>query len=204
MLVIPSRNQRPTREAAVHAVRTLIAYIGEDVTREGIQKTPERVIRAWEQDWGKGYNPEFIREQADSILSGRFTDGKQKYSGMVVQRAISFVSHCEHHMAEFSGTIDIAYIPADQILGLSKLARVVEMYSRRLQVQERLTDQIADFINDYIKPVGVGVVVKATHSCMVSRGVKQHGTVTETASLRGEIYEKPEVREEFYRLIGRK
>ena len=202
----PSRDlTKPTREQAVAAVRTLIAYIGEDPDRQGVLLTPERVVQAWEQDWGLGYNEEWIKKQSASIFKGKFNDGAQVHSQLIVVKDISFHSFCEHHIAEFSGKADIGYIPAEggPILGLSKLARVVDLFSRKLQVQERLTDNVADFINKYCSPIGVGVVIHAKHSCMRSRGVRQPESVAVTSALRGEMLTHPEVRDEFYRMVGR-
>lgn len=199
-----SQKRKPSRRQALEAVRCLISYIGEDVTRQGLVKTPERVIKAWEQDWGIGYNRKFIQAQTLSILGAKFDDGAENYNQMIAVRKIRFVSHCEHHMAEFTGTVDIAYIPAKsnaKILGLSKLVRVVDMFSRRLQVQERLTNQIADFVNIHCKPQGVGVLVRARHSCMCSRGVRQFETEAVTSALRGEMLTEPVVREEFLSLV---
>lgn len=195
--------RKPNREQALEAIRVLLSYIGENPDRPGLVETPDRVIRAWEQDWGIGYNQEFIKLQTESIKKGRFEDGAEDVDEMVCVKDISFTSHCEHHMAQFTGTVDIAYIPVKAILGLSKLVRVVELFSKRLQVQERLTNQIANFINESCHPVGVGVVIRATHSCMCSRGVKQHATLAVTSALRGQILERAEVRDEFLRLVGR-
>jgi GTP cyclohydrolase I len=198
--------KKPSRKQALEAVRTLLSYIGEDVTREGLVKTPDRVIKAWEKDWGIGYNRKFIQAQTLSILGAKFDDGAENYNQMIMVRRISFVSHCEHHMAEFGGTVSVAYIPAEtdpKILGLSKLVRVVDMFSRRLQVQERLTNQVADFLDIHCKPRGVGVVVRAKHSCICSRGVRQFDTEAVTSALRGEMLNEPIVREEFLSLVGR-
>jgi len=194
-----------TRKDAKQAIRTLLQYIGEDPDRPGLADTPERVIKAWENDWGSGYKSEFIEEQIASILNGRFRDGTERYNQMIAVRKIAFSSHCEHHLAEFSGTVDIAYIPGsgNPVLGLSKLVRIVNLYSRKLQIQERLTDEIADFIHKRCKAIGVGVVVRATHGCMLSRGVRQHETIAVTSALRGEMLKRPMVRDEFLRLVER-
>lgn len=195
--------KRPSRSQALDAVKTLISYIGDDPRRGGLIKTPDRVIRAWEKEWGAGYNEEFIAEQTKSILGAKFEDGSENYDQMIAVKDIHFTSHCEHHLAQFSGIVHIAYIPSKQslILGLSKLPRIVEMFSRRLQVQERLTNQIADFIEKHCRPLGVGVVIKATHSCMCSRGVRQHETKAVTSALRGEMLSQFEVRDEFLSLV---
>lgn len=197
------QSKKPTRQDVLDAVRCLIAYVGENPDRPGLLKTPERVVKAWEQDWGIGYNERYIKEQTKSILNGQFDDGAEDYSEMICVQNISVASHCEHHLAEFNGIAHVAYIPSKggRILGLSKLSRVVNLFARRLQVQERLTNQIADFIQEHCSPVGVGVVIKATHSCMISRGVHEHNTVAVTSALRGEFLDKPDVKEEFYRLV---
>jgi GTP cyclohydrolase IA len=201
----PIARSKPSRQLALKAIRTLIAYIGDNPDRPGLKKTPERVIKAWEDDWGIGYNSFYESNQRNSILNAQFDDGAEQYDQMICVRSIRFHSHCEHHLAEFSGTVDIAYIPSKKgkILGLSKLVRIVEIYSKRLQVQERLTAQIADFIDNNCKPLGVGVVIKAKHGCMLSRGVRQSETIAVTSALRGEMIKKQEVRDEFLRLVGR-
>ena len=195
---------KPSRQDAIDAIRLLIQYIGDDPNRSGLKDTPERVIKAWERDWGIGYDKSWRCEEVHSILGGQFDD-HQDYNQMIAVKGICFYSHCEHHLAEFSGVVDIAYIPKPKgkVLGLSKLARIVNMFSRKLQVQERMTNQIANFIDENCNPLGVGVVVKATHSCMLSRGVKQYDTAAVTSALRGEMLENPEVRDEFLRLVGR-
>lgn len=195
---------KPSRQQALQAVRTLIHFIGEDPDRQGVSGTPDRVIRAWEQDWGIGYDEQWLNEQFDSVARGKFDDGAEDYSNMVFVRNLSFTSHCEHHMAPFQGFCSIAYIPGKKgpILGLSKLPRIVDMFSRRLQVQERLTSQIADFVEKTCDPLGVGVIIKATHGCMMSRGVRQAASDTVTSALRGEMMNKPEVRAEFLKLVG--
>jgi GTP cyclohydrolase I len=193
-----------TREEAIEAVKTILTYIGEDPNRPGLVKTPERFIKAWEQDWGLGYNGQYIANQETSILNGQFD--AESYDAMLCVRKIRFNSFCEHHLAIFSGSIDIAYIPCKggKILGLSKLVRVVDLFSKRLQVQERLTTQIADFIQVHCQPLGVGVISKATHSCMCSRGVKQFETESIASALQGEFLNVPAVKDEFFRLVEMK
>ena len=197
-----SAKQRHLRVQALEGVKALLRFMGEDPDREGLRDTPERVIRAWEMDWGKGYNKNYMRKEINSILKGRFD--KESYSQMIVVKKINFSSHCEHHLAPFYGTCRIGYIPSKEgkMLGLSKPVRIVNMFSRRLQVQERLTEQIADFIDKNCNPVAVGVLIKATHGCMLTRGVKQHESEAVTAALRGEMLTRPEVRDEFYRMVG--
>lgn len=203
--MMPLIQDLPTEQEALIAVRTLLRFIGEDPEREGLKDTPRRVLKAWKNDWGLGYSQAYQAIQLASIKGGQFGDGAENVSEMIAVQEISFDSHCEHHMAIFTGSAHIAYIPAPggKILGLSKLVRIVDMFSKRLQVQERLTSNIADFLNDQCKPIGVGVLVRAAHSCMTSRGVKQPATLATTSALRGEMLTKPEVRDEFYRLVGR-
>ena len=195
---------RPSREQALSAVRTIIKYIGENPDRPGLVKTPERVIRAWEE-WTEGYNKKYIQKQTLSILNGQFDDGAEQASEMICVQDVKTWSHCEHHLAEFAISADVAYIPSKggKILGLSKLVRVVEMFSKRLQVQERLTNQIADFIQIHCRPLGVGVVIRAEHSCMRTRGVKSFSAFATTSALRGEFLTVPEVRSEFLQLTRR-
>lgn len=199
------RKRIVSEEEALKAVRTIIKYIGDDPNRGGLEKTPARVLKAWKNDWGLGYDKNYIAAQTASILNGQFDDGAENYSEMILVRNIKFHSNCEHHLAPFGGTCVVGYIPrkkGGRILGLSKLVRVVDMFSRKLQVQERLTKEIADFINEKCKPLGVGVIMKATHGCMLTRGVRQDNTDAITSALRGEMYTKPEVRAEFLHLAG--
>lgn len=171
----------------------LLQYVGEDPKREGLKETPERVARAWEH-WCGGYGIDI------PALLKTFKDGADGCDEMVVVRDIPFYSHCEHHMAPFFGTATVAYIPDGLIVGLSKIPRVVNAFARRLQVQERLTNQIADAIQTNLKPKGVGVIIKARHLCMESRGIEQQGHSTTTSALRGVIRELPEARAEFLNL----
>ena len=190
-----------SRAEAVEAICTLLLYLGEDPEREGLRDTPERVIRAWEKDWGSGY----AAAGALPCLTA-FEDGAQGYSQMITQRGIPVWSHCEHHLAPFFGTATVAYIPeysvaggSIRILGLSKVSRIIQVYSRRLQVQERLTTQIAEALNKALKPRGVGVMLQCRHMCMESRGIAQAGIVTTTTALRGNFLEDGSVRDEFLR-----
>ena len=172
----------------------LLAQLAPQQDREGLRETPARASRAW-HDWTSGYDVE------PGTLLKTFEDGAEGCGDeLVIVRGIEFYSHCEHHLAPFFGTATVAYIPDKRVVGLSKLARVVDAYAKRLQVQERMTNQIADCIADTLHPVGVGVLVCATHLCMCSRGVaKQHST-TVTSALRGALREKPEARAEFLAL----
>ena len=176
-------------------IRELLKRLGEDPEREGLRETPKRVMKAWDH-WTCGY-----KQQATSVLK-TFEDGAEGTDEMVIVRDIQLYSHCEHHMAPFFGKAHVAYIPNKRIVGLSKLARVVDIFAHRLQVQERLTNQIANALNDNLDPIGVGVVIEATHFCMCSRGVNKQGSTTVTSALRGAIKDKPEARAEFMALAG--
>ena len=186
----------PTREDAEAAVRTLLRWIGDDPDREGLRGTPSRVARAFEE-WFGGY-----REDPVEFLRRTFyeVDG---YDEMVVLRDISFESHCEHHLAPIIGRVHVGYLPDRKVVGISKLARVVETFSRRLQVQESLTAQIAHCIHDVLKPKGVGVVVEGVHQCMTTRGVRKQGVSMITSQLLGNFRSDPRTRAEFLNIIGR-
>lgn len=171
-------------------ITRMLQFIGEDPARGGLAETPRRVARAW-QFWCSGYN-----KDPKSVLKV-FEDGAKGCDEMVLVRDIPIYSHCEHHLAPIFGTASIAYIPDGRIVGLSKLSRLADVFARRLQVQERMTNQIADALDEHLKPKGVGVVIKARHLCMESRGVCQQGHVTITSALRGAIKERPEARAEF-------
>jgi GTP cyclohydrolase IA len=187
---------RPTRDEAEAAVRTLLRWIGDDPDREGLKATPSRVAKAYE-DWFSGY-----REDPVDFLRRTFyeVDG---YDEMVVLRDISFESHCEHHMAPILGKVHIGYLPDRKVVGISKLARVVETFSRRLQVQESMTAQIAHCIQDVLKPKGVGVVVEGRHQCMTTRGVRKQGVSMITSQLLGHFRSDSRTRAEFLTIIGR-
>lgn len=187
---------RPTREEAEAAVRTLLQWIGDDPDREGLQATPARVARAFE-DWFSGYQEdpvEFLRR------TFREVDG---YDEMIVLRDIGFESHCEHHLAPIIGRVHVGYLPDRKVVGISKLARVVETFARRLQVQESMTAQIAHCIHDVLKPKGVGVVVEGQHQCMTTRGIRKHGVTMITSQLLGQFRSDPRTRGEFLSNIGR-
>ena len=160
-------------EKAEEAVRTIIQWIGEDPKREGLASTPKRVIKAF-KEYFKGY-----KENPNQYLSKTFTE-VEGYDDMVIEKNISIQSHCEHHMAPITGVAHVAYIPSSKVVGLSKLARVVEVFAKRLQTQERLTMQIAKTIMDVLQPRGVAVTIDAAHQCMTSRGVKKEKTTTIT------------------------
>jgi GTP cyclohydrolase I len=180
----------------LESVRRLLAYIGEDPDREGLQETPKRFLKAW-QEYTSGY-----QQKPEDILKV-FEDGAQSVDEMVIVRDIPVYSLCEHHLAPFFGKAYVGYVPDRRILGLSKISRVVEVFARRLQVQERLTNQIADALDTHLQPLGVAVVIECRHMCMESRGVRHTGTATVTSALRGSIKSNPDTRREFLSLIGR-
>ena len=174
-------------------ISSILTALGEDVTRQGLERTPERVGKAF-QYLTKGYN-----EDADAILQSALFDSD--YRHMVVVKDIDFYSLCEHHILPFFGKVHIAYIPnGKQVTGLSKIARIVDVYARRLQIQERMTTQIKDCIQRTLNPMGVMVVVEAEHLCMKMRGVEKQNSVTTTSDFTG-AFNRPETREEFLRLI---
>jgi GTP cyclohydrolase I len=174
-------------------IRRLIQFAGDDPTREGLLETPTRVAKAWEF-WGSGY------EQDIEAILKTFEDGAEGCDEMVVVKDIPFYTHCEHHLAPFFGTATIGYLPNSKIVGLSKLSRVLKVFARRLQVQERLTTQVADALVKGLAPKGVGVLVKARHLCMESRGVCEQGHHTVTSAMRGVFREEPSARAEFLAL----
>lgn len=171
-------------------IRALLRMIGEDATREGLQDTPKRVVKAWDH-WTRGY----YMDPSDILKV--FEDGAQSYDEMVLVRDIPIYSKCEHHLADIFGTACIAYIPDGKIVGLSKLSRLADCFARRLQVQERMTVQIADALVEHLQPKGVGVMIRARHMCMESRGICQQGHHTVTTALRGVIKHDASARAEF-------
>lgn len=172
----------------------LLQYIGEDANRGGLAETPKRFLKAW-KFWTSGYN-----KDPKEILKV-FEDGAEDCDEMVLVRDIPFYSQCEHHLAPFFGVAHVAYIPDGKIVGLSKLSRLVDMYARRLQVQERLTNQVADALQKHLEPLGVAVVINARHMCMESRGVCQQGHSTTTSAMRGAFKDEHDARAEFLSLI---
>jgi GTP cyclohydrolase I len=191
---IDSYNEETTKKIAEHYY-SILKLLGEDTNREGLEKTPSRVAKAM-QFMTKGYNT----DPAEIIKSALF---KEDYSEMVIVKDIDLYSMCEHHMLPFYGKAHVAYIPNGYITGLSKIARVVEAYSRRLQVQERLTMQIRDTIHETLKPLGVAVVIEAAHMCMRIRGIQKQNSVTSTSAFTG-AFNNAKTREEFIHLIGSK
>lgn len=181
---LPGGRRRPTVHEAEEAVRTLIAFAGDDPDREGLRDTPARVIRAYGEFFA-GYD-----EAAEEVLERIFTD-VAGYEELILVRDIPFYSHCEHHMVPFFGKAHIAYYPCEGVVGLSKLARLVEMYARRLQTQEAMTAQIADAIDGVLRPRGAAVLIEAEHLCMSMRGVLKPGTSTVTARFTGVFRDDP-------------
>jgi GTP cyclohydrolase I len=187
--------ERPSRAEAEQAVRLLIRWAGDDPLREGLLDTPARVVRAYEE-WFSGYD-----EDPDKHLARTFEE-VAGYDEMVVLRDIRFVSHCEHHMAPIVGHAHIAYLPRDKVVGISKLARLIQVYARRLQVQEAMTAQIANTLDRVVAPHGVAVVVEGTHGCMTSRGVGQSAATLVTSRMLGAFRDRPETRQEFLAAIN--
>lgn len=186
---------RPSRKQAEDAVRTLIAWAGDDVTREGLLETPRRVVDAYEEFFS-GY-----REDPEQILSKTFEE-IEGYDEMVLLKNMRLESHCEHHMAPIIGKAHIAYIPDKRVVGISKVARLLDVYAKRLQTQETMTAQIADTIERVLKPRGVAVVIDALHQCMTTRGVHKTETSTVTSRLLGSFKTDPRTRQEFMNLIA--
>lgn len=172
-------------------VEDFLNWIGEDLERDGLKDTPERALRAW-KEWTSGY----AQNPADIFKSFE----EPTYNEMVLQTDIAFYSHCEHHLAPFFGEVTIGYLPDKKVVGLSKLSRLVDIFAKRLQVQERLTRQIADALQEHLQPLGAGVVIKARHLCIESRGVQKQGTQTITSALTGKFMTDPTVRAEFLAL----
>jgi GTP cyclohydrolase I len=186
---------RPSREEAEEAVRVLLRWAGDDPTREGLVATPARVVRAWEE-YFDGYN-------ADPIdLLARTFEETEGYDEMVVMRDIDFASHCEHHIAPIIGRAHIAYLPDRRVVGISKLARLVEVYARRLQIQEKMTAQIANTLDEVLNPKGVAVVIEAVHECMTTRGVGKPAVTLVTSRMLGAFRTDQATRREFLSVIG--
>ena len=184
------QRRKPTEAQAEAAVRVLLEYIGEDPLREGLQETPARVVRAW-SEYCAGYSSDPV-----TVLKKTF-ENPEEYSEPVVLRDISFVSHCEHHLAPINGFADIAYIPSKRVVGISKIARVVECFARRLQTQETMTAQIANCIQDNLMPAGTAVRTRATHACMTNRGVCKSGTLMTATAFKGEFENNSIIKAQF-------
>lgn len=189
-----SAARRPSREEAEAAVRTLIAWAGDDPAREGLLDTPKRVVRAYEELYS-GYraNPEKILDRTFGEI-GNFDD-------MVLVRDIEFYSHCEHHMVPFVGKAHVAYFPVERVVGLSKIARIVDLFARRLQTQEHLTSQIVTAMDETLKPRGVAVLLEAEHMCMAMRGVRKQGASTVTSQFTGVFRDDPQEQVRFMSLL---
>lgn len=186
--------RKPTEEEALAAVRTLIEWAGDDPDREGLLDTPKRVIKSYRELFsGYDADPRAYLERTFEEVAG--------YDELVILKDIRVVSFCEHHMLPFLGRAHVGYLPNDRVVGISKLARVVHGFARRLQIQEKLTAEIAEAIQDILRPKGVGVVVISEHSCMTMRGVNTPGSRLTTSSLLGEVRDDPRTRQEFFDLV---
>lgn len=189
------RDERPSRAEAEAAVETLLRWVGEDPTREGLRETPARVVKAYEELFG-GY-----RQEAGDVL-GRTFEEISGYDDMVLVRDVDFHSHCEHHMVPIIGKAHVAYVPDSRVLGLSKIARLVDIYGRRLQTQESMTAQIATAIAGMLRPKGIAVMIEAEHMCMSMRGIRSKGSLTVTTSFQGAFAEDAELKGRFFSLTG--
>lgn len=186
--------KKPTRQEAEAAVETLLRWVGEDTEREGLKDTPARVVRSYEEFFS-GYDMD-----PEDVLKRTFSETND-YDEMIVLKGIRVESYCEHHMVPIIGTAHVAYIPRKRVVGISKLARVVDIYAKRLQIQEKLTAQIADAINRVLEPKGVGVIIEAGHQCMTTRGVHKHGVLMQTSRMLGLFRSDTRTREEFLQLV---
>lgn len=190
-----TQSNTPSDHDVEEAVRVLLRWAGDDPSREGLIDTPARVRRAF-QEYFAGY------QQDPAVYLARTFEDVEGYDDMVVLRDIHFVSFCEHHLAPFSGRAHVAYLPEKRIVGISKLARVVDIFARRLQVQEKLTQQIANTLESVLAPKGVGVMIEAVHQCMTNRGVHKHGVSMVTSTMRGAFRDNLSTRKEFLSYIG--
>jgi len=186
---------RPSREEAEQAVKTLLRWAGDDPAREGLLDTPARVAKAFE-DWFSGYD-----QDPEAYLSRTFEE-VAGYDDMVILRDIRFESHCEHHLAPIIGRAHVGYLPTSRVVGISKLARVVQAFARRLQVQEKMNAQIAHCIQKVLQPKGVAVVIEAAHQCMTTRGVHKTGVTMVTSTMLGAFRDNSDTRREFLNIIG--
>ncbi|MCW5771333.1 MAG: GTP cyclohydrolase I FolE [Rhodospirillaceae bacterium] len=194
-LLNPSGAPMPTREEAEDAVRVLLRWAGDDPEREGLVDTPRRVVGAY-SEWFAGY-----REDPEAFLERTFSE-TEGYDEMVVLTDIRFESHCEHHVAPIIGRAHVAYLPDRRVVGISKLARLIEVYSRRLQIQEKMTAQIANALDRVLQPRGAAVVVEATHHCMTTRGVHKPGVTMVTSRMLGAFRNDQATRREFLAMVG--
>ena len=185
---------KPDRNDAEEAVKTLLSFVGEDVSRPGLLDTPKRVVKAY-QDWFSGYN-----ENPEEVLKKTF-DELDGYDEIIMLRDIRIESHCEHHIAPFIGSAHVAYLPNKRVVGISKLARITRIYMKRMQIQEKLTAQIANCIQKVLKPKGVAVVIEAQHQCMTTRGISTPGISMVTSQLLGKFRTDSSTRREFYSMI---
>ena len=192
----PRKNRKISDDTAEEAIRTIIQWIGEDPEREGLKSTPKRVIKAF-KEYFQGYN-----DDPSHYLQKTFTE-VEGYDDMVIEKNITIRSHCEHHMAPITGVAHVAYIPAEKVVGLSKLARVVEAFSKRLQTQERLTMQIAKIIMNVLKPRGVAVTIDASHQCMTDRGIKKEKATTITNYFLGAFKDDLSFQNRYLRYINK-
>ena len=191
----PGARRRPRRAEAEAAVRTLIEWAGDDPDREGLKGTPERVVRAYEEFFA-GY-----AEDPFALLATTF-EKTAAYDQMIVLRDIRLESHCEHHIVPILGKAHVGYLPAGRVVGIPNLARLVEVFAKRMQIQEALTSQIADAMQEVLKPRGVGVVVEAAHQCMTTRGIRKPGVSLVTSRMLGSFRDDPTTRREFLAMIG--
>ncbi len=189
------KNIKPTRQEAEAAVKTLLSFVGENADRPGLLETPKRVVRAYE-DWFSGYN-----DDPKEVLSKTF-DELEGYDEIIMLRDIRIESHCEHHIAPFIGSAHVAYLPNKRVVGISKLARITRIYMKRMQIQEKLTAQIANCIQDVLRPKGVAVVIEAQHQCMTTRGIGTPGISMVTSQLLGKFRTDSSTRREFYSMIN--
>jgi len=186
---------KPSRQEAEQAIHTLLRWAGDDPSREGLADTPARVAKAFEE-WFSGYG-----QDPEAYLARTFEE-IEGYDDMVILRDIRFESHCEHHLAPIIGRVHVGYLPTNRVVGISKLARVVEAYARRLQVQEKMNAQIANTIQKVLKPKGVAVVIEAGHQCMTTRGVHKTGVTMVTSTMLGAFRDNSDTRREFLNIIG--
>jgi GTP cyclohydrolase I len=181
-------------EVIENKIKDILSYLGENPEREGLKETPKRMIKSWEKLFG-GY-----KQNPKEILKTTFNEGK--CNEMVILKNIEFYSTCEHHFLPFSGIVHVAYIPNKSVVGISKLARLIEVFARRLQIQERLTTQIADAIMEYLNTLGTIVIIEAQHLCMTARGIEKQKSIMITSAIRG-VFEKSKARNEFLQIIGK-